>query len=77
MPGQSAEPASTYVSCIKAGEYLGLSPRTLEKMRTIGGGPLFHKLGRRVVYSMAALDEWATAHSCESTSDPAYPKRRS
>jgi predicted DNA-binding transcriptional regulator AlpA len=71
MEPSVAEPIA-YLSCIQAGKYLGLSPRTLEKMRTLGGGPRFNKLGRRVVYTKVALDEWAQARGCESTSDPAY-----
>jgi hypothetical protein len=33
--------------------------RSLAKMRTEGGGPLFRKLGRIVVYEPSALDAWA------------------
>lgn len=39
-----------------AGRHLGLSPATLTTMRTRGGGPVFVKLGRRVVYRRADLD---------------------
>ncbi|MBT9556172.1 MAG: DNA-binding protein [Myxococcales bacterium] len=54
-----------------AAEYLGLKPGTLEKYRIYGGGPLFEKLGRRiVVYTAAALDEWAARGRSTSTSDP-------
>lgn len=35
------------------------SPRTLAKLATIGGGPVFHRFGRIVVYEPAALDSWA------------------
>jgi hypothetical protein len=55
-----------YLNCDQAGAHLKLSPRTLEKLRTIGGGPRFRKLDRRVV------DAWADARACESTSDPTY-----
>lgn len=41
-----------------AAEYLGLSPATLETMRSRGGGPPFVKLGRRVVYRQQDLDAW-------------------
>lgn len=36
----------------KAGEYLSLSSRTLEKHRTSGTGPGYCKLGGRVVYDL-------------------------
>ncbi len=41
-----------------AAEYLGLSPATLETLRSRGGGPPFVKLGRRVVYRQVDLDRW-------------------
>ena len=69
-PRNTAAPA--YLSCEQAGVHLNLSPRTLEKLRTLGGGPRFRKLGRRIVYQIADLDAWADSRACESTSDPAY-----
>ncbi|NIE81466.1 AlpA family transcriptional regulator [Asaia sp. As-1742] len=42
----------------QAAEWLGISPRTLERYRVIGGGPVFHKLGNRVTYTVADLREW-------------------
>ena len=54
----------------EASEYLGLSHRTLEKFRVAGGGPPFHKFGRRVLYSREDLDGWAASRRRRSTSDP-------
>lgn len=68
----AATPTMVYLNCDQAGEHLKLSPRTLEKLRTIGGGPRFRKLGRRVVYTLSDIDAWADARACESTSDPTY-----
>ena len=76
MPHAAQTPASDYLSCDEAGLFLNLSPRTLEKMRTIGGGPTFRKFGRRVMYSVADLKSWADARACESTSDPVYTALR-
>jgi molybdenum cofactor biosynthesis enzyme MoaA len=59
----------------EAAAYLKLSPRTLEKMRVIGGGPRFRKHGRRVVYTLEDLRHWSAARSCETTSDPNYAVR--
>lgn len=44
----------------EAAEYLKLSPRTLEKLRTVGKGPAYHKPGylRRVLYNKDDLDDW-------------------
>ncbi|MBC9009754.1 helix-turn-helix transcriptional regulator [Acetobacter tropicalis] len=43
----------------QAAEWLGISPRTLERYRTIGGGPVFYKLGNRVTYTIGDLKTWA------------------
>lgn len=66
--------ASHFCSNTEAADFLRLSPRTLEKLRVIGGGPPYRKLGRRVVYALADLEEWAARRRCESTSDP-HPRR--
>jgi hypothetical protein len=70
----NATPTRTtvYLTCDEAGAFLKLSPRTLEKLRTIGGGPRFRKLGRRVMYAQADLEAWADSRACESTSVPVY-----
>lgn len=62
QPGALTTPA--------AADYLGLSPATLETMRTRGGGPVFAKLGARVVYKREDLDQWMENRRRSSTSDP-------
>ncbi|MBU1157696.1 MAG: helix-turn-helix domain-containing protein [Proteobacteria bacterium] len=63
--------AHTFMSTPKAAQLLNLSPRTLEKMRVQGRGPVFRKLGRKkVVYAMDDLLAWADAGARRSTSDP-------
>lgn len=58
----------------EAGRFLGLSGRTLEKHRTLGTGPNYHKLGGRVVYSLADLTAWLERSARTSTHDkPAFP----
>lgn len=54
----------------QASEYLGLSSRTLEKHRTYGTGPVYRKLGGRVVYDLDDLCRWADSGLRASTSDP-------
>lgn len=75
-PTQSAEFPSDatprFLNNSEAAEFLRLSPRTLEKQRVIGGGPRFRKFGRRVMYAIGDLEEWANARSFEMTCDPEY-----
>lgn len=54
----------------EAAAYVGLSPRTLEAFRQRGGGPVFLKLGRSVLYRRSALDQWL--EECEQTSTSEY-----
>lgn len=56
-----------------AAAFLGLSGRTLEKHRCTGTGPLFRKLGGRVVYAIDDLEAWAAERTRNSTSDPGQP----
>lgn len=48
---------------------VGLSVSTLNKLRLSGGGPIFLKLGRRVVYHPADLEAWLATKRRRSTSD--------
>lgn len=53
----------------QAAEYIGVSDSFLNKARLTGGGPVFLKLGRLVVYDRADLDTWL--RSCRRTSTSA------
>jgi predicted DNA-binding transcriptional regulator AlpA len=68
----TAEARSTqrYLRTPDAALILGLSARTLEKHRCYGTGPVFHKLGGRVVYAIEDLQSWADLGVRRSTSDP-------
>ena len=59
-----------YLRTKEAAAFLSLSARTLEKHRTYGTGPAYHKLGGRVVYAVGDLVDWAARGSVTSTSDP-------
>jgi hypothetical protein len=59
-----------YIPTAEAAKALNLSRRTLEKMRLQGRGPVYRKLGSRVVYAMEDLTAWADANLRRSTSDP-------
>ena len=47
----------------------GSSASTFEKLRLKGGGPVYSKIGRRVVYRLSDLDEWLSVNRRRSTSD--------
>lgn len=65
----STQPAAPrYLNNNETAAFLRLSPRTLEKLRVEGGGPRFHKFGRRVVYALPDLEIWANARGFEMTS---------
>ena len=57
-----------YYDTRAAAEYLGMSPKTLEKLRWQGGGPVFYKLGG-VRYTKDDLDTWCRSRRRTSTSD--------
>lgn len=52
-----------------AAKYCGSSASTFEKLRLTGGGPVYSKIGRRVVYRVEDLDAWLDANRRRSTSD--------
>ena len=41
----------------------------LNKLRVFGGGPVFHKCGRAVIYDTADLDNWLRQQRRATTSD--------
>ena len=43
----------------EAAEFLMLSPRTVDRYRSTGKGPVFHKFGGRAVYFLGDLKDWA------------------
>ncbi len=61
--------ASPFLSVTKAATYLSLRPATLNRWRSAGTGPLFHKLGRRTFYTRTDLDAWAASCRRQSTTE--------
>jgi len=57
------------VTTVEAARVLGLSESTLAKLRLNGNGPLYCKLGRRVVYREADLEQWLQSRTARDTSD--------
>ncbi len=61
VKGTTREPLSSKLLSVKAAaEYMGVSPRTLERYRVMGGGPLFRRFGNgkkaRIFYHIDDLD---------------------
>jgi predicted DNA-binding transcriptional regulator AlpA len=57
------------LNTIEAAQLVGLSESTLAKMRLTGNGPVYCKLGRRVVYRPADLERWLQSRTARDTSD--------
>ena len=49
----------------QAAEFVGLSKVQLDEWRSKGGGPAWHKVGRRVLYSVHDLREFMAQHRRE------------
>ncbi|MCR4265846.1 AlpA family transcriptional regulator [Nitratireductor sp. ZSWI3] len=64
-----AKKGSPFLNTAQAAFYIGLSQRTLEKMRVTGGGPKYRKHGRYVRYHIDELDDWSKGRSQDADSD--------
>ena len=61
-----------YLRTKDAAKYVGVGQSTLERMRIEGNGPLFRKLGQRIVtYAVDDLDAWASQEVRNSTAEAA------
>jgi len=80
MTEAQARVTPSYLRTPDAAVHLGLSARTLEKHRCYGTGPVYRKLGGRIVYAICDLEAWAKLGTRRSTSDPGqgtvYPAKR-
>ena len=56
----------------EAASFLGVSKSWLDKHRVNGGGPAYLKIGRRVVYDLNDLEQFAAERRCRNTSDVVY-----
>jgi hypothetical protein len=52
-----------------AADFTGLAIATLAKLRCIGGGPAYLKLGRRVIYRRGDLADWLTGRLVHNTTE--------
>jgi hypothetical protein len=62
---------------VTAAGFTGLAVATLAKLRCIGGGPLYIKAGRKILYRRADLCHWLDARRVANTSEAALrlPRR--
>jgi len=79
-PGAASVPRfsgtmSNLLTTDQAAERCNLSPRTLEKFRVVGGGPIFVRLRGSVRYRLEDLDAWVADNRHRTTSDDHDPKR--
>ena len=60
-----------------AAEFIGSSPRTLQRWRGTGEGPPYHRLGRRkVIYFRSELLAWLASRRHTSTSAEGYRRSK-
>ncbi len=52
-----------------AAKYVHSTKAYLDKLRCVGGGPIYIKRGARVFYDQRDLDEWLDAGKRKSTSE--------
>jgi predicted DNA-binding transcriptional regulator AlpA len=68
MQNSYSTPVNNYVLTTRqAAAHVGLSPSQMAKLRCLGGGPLYAKLGAAVRYATADLDDWVARHRRQST----------
>jgi hypothetical protein len=67
----------TVFDAVAAASFTGLAVATLAKLRCIGGGPEYLKLGRKVVYRRTDLATWLNARRVSNTTESAIslPRR--
>jgi predicted DNA-binding transcriptional regulator AlpA len=56
------------LSVIQAASYTNISKSSLDKLRVYGGGPLYIKVGARVVYDRLDIDTWLSGKKVANTS---------
>ena len=64
-----------YLNTLEAAAYLGVSDKTLLKLRHAGGGPPYATLGRRVIYDVRDLDKWVADRKRRFTGESADDER--
>jgi hypothetical protein len=68
--------ASPWLDTARAAPYCGYGVGTFERYRITGEGPVYSRVGRRVLYHVDDLDEWMRLGRRRSTSGPLIPSPR-
>lgn len=66
------QPSRNHINQKQLAERWGISQRTLERWRAIGWGPLFLKMGGRVVYREKDVLSYEEQHLADSTQSRVY-----
>ena len=56
------------LNVLQAADYTNISKSSLNKLRVYGGGPLYIKVGARVIYDRVDLDAWLERKKVANTS---------
>lgn len=67
----SVQSQAAFIDTRAAAQRTGISPEHLRRLRRIGGGPAFIKIGKIVRYRVDALDQWLRSFEIRSTSEAA------
>ena len=73
--GTAVPHAPRWVSTKCAAEHCGLNHDFLRKLRRVGGGPRYVKIGTAVRYDVNELDRWMAERTFSSTADEAAAVR--
>ena len=68
IDGKSIKQWREWLSAKEAADYTGLGFSTLAKLRIQGGGPVYTKIGMKILYSRSSLDAWLESKSVANTS---------
>ncbi|WP_310569324.1 helix-turn-helix domain-containing protein [Gemmatimonas sp.] len=68
---QHDERSAPFLTAVDAARFLGLSVRTLNNWRWLGGGrgPEFHRIGTAIRYRRSDLEAWLSKRRFHSTSE--------
>jgi hypothetical protein len=60
-----------YLTPDAVAEATGIGPHTLRRLRCVGGGPPYRKVGRRCLYEYGEVLQWIEAHKVSTTAEHA------
>jgi hypothetical protein len=61
--------SDNYLTTKQSAQLSGLSASYLNKLRCLGGGSPFLKVGRKCIYRRDEFEAWLAKHQCSSTSE--------